>query len=643
MASLATDENPTDDFDPEEFDMSNVSNTISMGDNVKITSNWKGLEEYRNKIGIIIGRKDYGRMTLRDVRQYVIRMDHYGNIIVVGSDAFEKTIKHGVNEYPETEDRVIITSKTPDLSRYDTDRYYLKTGQIIRIHTNTMELSYVIKMDVDYDLSPASAPPNKEYTLNDFIVYDFDRPPYEPENINKFVFVHGGGSRPENTMYPGYVGKIVGESTDQGGVPVKIINTRELEMVSEGNVVYNLRDIRVIRTEVLAGPEYVWHAIRGDNEPTVTTQPRAAPRKQTRQPQKNDKIIVIQSPMRYKYYTGRLQSSEKMDGTFEVAISVQSGEVLKPLFATQFIVITPWFPEVGEYVVAPKIQGGTIAKVTKTDRDMKGSTATILPKYDIPRSKPSLFGKDKYENKKKLRGHFFTIDKKVEIANATIRRGVLEDKWDIVEGNNLVNNMLQRAMDIDTNNKKKSAKNDKKKPAEKSTRSSGGIAREEVVKYYQDERERLSEKFKRERNDFKDKIKELEHYLEIGDQARYNQIVENEKLEAKIKSAEAKEQDLDTFHCAICLEWICPISKHLFSTDELENEFTEEELNETVENDVLECDNCHKRFHSACLNSWLNTANSHGRCPFCREIINAVIPVKQLKMTWFANRLHLKF
>lgn len=715
MASLATDENPTDDFDPEEFDMSNVSNTISMGDNVKITSNWKGLKQYHNKIGIIIGRKDYGRMTLRDARQYVIRMDHYGNIIVVGSDAFEKTIKHGVNEYPETEDRVIITSKTPDLSRYDTDRYYLKTGQVVAIRTNTMELSYVIKMDVDYDLSPASAPPNKEYTLNDFIVYDFDRPPYEPENINKFVFVHGGGSRPENTMYPGYVGKIVGESTDQGGVPVKIINTRKLEMVSEGNVVYNLRDIRVIRTEVLAGPEYVWHAIRGDKEtndipnveeynlqpqihvnqrvrvtsnfgnlskykepktgtvieiidtnnisPGVSivyeikmdedgiifalgrdafeiiehvpyTEPSA---RGPRLPRENDSIIVIQSPLRYQYYTGILEElkGSPLPAVFDAKLSEVNGKIVS-LDPQQFLVITSWFPKKNQYVVAPKYRGGIIGKVIKTDMDERGlSFIEILPKYDIRNDRPIKVNYNRRGGLVRLSSNYYLIDDKVKIYNEKIRRGVLEDKW-VIEDNNLVNNMLELAKGINTNN-------DKKKPAEKSKRSPGGSEMEELVKHYQEERERLSEKFKRERNDFKDKIKELEHYLEIGDQARYNQIVENEKLEAKIKSAEAKEQDLDTFHCAICFDWICPISKHLFSTDELENEFTEEELNETVENDVLECDNCHKRFHSACLNSWLNTANSHGRCPFCREIINAVIPVKQLKMTWFANRLHLKF
>ena len=368
-----------------------------------------------------------------------------------------------------------------------------------------------------------------------------------------------------------------------------------------------------------------------------------------RPPRKDDKIIVIQSPMRFKYATGRLNSSEKTNGSFEVKIfgskSEGRGDVITSLFAPQFIVITSWFPKVGEYVVAPKIQGGTIAKVTKTDRDMNGSIVTILPKYDIPRSRSSLFGKNNNYNKKKLRGHWYTIDKKVEIANATIRRGILEDNWDIVEDNNLVNNMLQRANEL------------KKKPAEKSTRSPDCSVMEDVVKHYQEERERLSEKFKRERNDFKDKIKELNHHLEMGDRARYTQLKENEKLEhrleiggrnmlflqAKIKSAEANEQDLDTFHCAICFEWICPISKHLFNTDELEDEFTEAQLNETVEDSVLECDNCHKRFHKTCLNNWLNTANSHGRCPFCREIINAVVPVKQLKMTWFANRLRLKF
>ena len=215
---------------------------------------------------------------------------------------------------------------------------------------------------------------------------------------------------------------------------------------------------------------------------------------------------------------------------------------------------------------------------------------------------------------------------------------MLEDKW-VIEDNNLVNNMLELAKGLNTNN-------DKKKAVEKSTRSPGGSDMDDLVKHYEEEIEKLSEKYKYERimvGRAEDKIKELEHHLEIGDQARYNQVVENEKLETKIKSAEAKEQDLDTFHCAICFEWICPISKHLFSTDELENEFTEEELNETVENDVLECDNCHKRFHSACLNSWLNMPNANGTCPACREIISPAPPVKQLKMTWFANRLHLKF
>ena len=366
-----------------------------------------------------------------------------------------------------------------------------------------------------------------------------------------------------------------------------------------------------------------------------------------RPPRKDDKIIVIQSPMRFKYATGRLQSSEKMDGTFEVAISVQSREVLKPLFATQFIVITSWFPKVGEYVVAPKIQCGTIAKVTKTDRDMNGSIVTILPKYDIPRSRSSLFGKNNNYNKKKLRGHFYTIDNRVEIANATIRRGVLEDKWDIEEDNNLVNNMLQRAMDIDTNNKKKSAKIP-------STVPPGGGAMEDVVKYYQEERNKLRNEFNDERNKFKDEIKKLNNHLEIGDQSRYRQLVENEKLEAKIQATEAKieeyrarkPQDQDTYHCAICYGWIFPISKHLFSSAEIEEEFEEEDLNETVENDVLECRRCHKRFHARCLNPWLNL---HSTCPSCRfgeedgEHFFPVPPVKQLKMSWFANRLRLKF
>lgn len=329
-----------------------------------------------------------------------------------------------------------------------------------------------------------------------------------------------------------------------------------------------------------------------------------------RPPRKDDEIIVIQSPQRYQYYTGILKELKGL--TFDAKLSEANGKIV-PLYPRQFLVITPWFPKKNQYVVAPEYEGGIIGKVINSDVDERGWSFTeILPKYDIKEDRPIKVNNNRRGGLVRLSHNYYLIDDKVKIYNEKISRGVLEDKW-VVEDNNLVNNMLKLAKSLNNNN-------DKKKPVE-----------------------RLSEKFKRERNDFKDKIKELEHRLEIGDQARYNQIVENKKLEAKIKSAEAKGQDLDTFHCAICFEWICPISKHLFNTDELEDEFTEAQLNETVENDVLECDNCHKRFHKTCLNNWLNTANSDGRCPFCREIINAVVPVKQLKMTWFANRLHLKF
>lgn len=341
-----------------------------------------------------------------------------------------------------------------------------------------------------------------------------------------------------------------------------------------------------------------------------------------RPPVINDEIIVIQSLLGYQYYTGILK--ELKGWGFDAKLSEANGKIVS-LYPRQFLVITPWFPKKNQYVIAPEYEDGIIGKVVNSDVDERGwSFIDILPKYDIKEDRPIKVNNNRRGGLVRLSHNYYLIDDKVIIYNEKISRGVLEDKWGIEEDKNLVNNMLELAKDL-------------KKP------SPGGSAMEDVVKYYQEEREKLSEKIKRERNDFKDKIKELNHHLEMGDRARYTQLKENEKLEAKIKSAEAKGQDLDTFHCAICFEWICPISKHLFNTDDLEDEFTEAQLNETVENDVLECDNCHKRFHSACLNNWLNTANSHGKCPFCREIINAVVPVKQLKMTWFANRLNLKF
>ena len=54
--------------------------------------------------------------------------------------------------------------------------------------------------------------------------------------------------------------------------------------------------------------------------------------------------------------------------------------------------------------------------------------------------------------------------------------------------------MLELAKGLNTNN-------DKKKPAEKSTESLYCSAMEDKVKHYEEERKRLREKFKRERND----------------------------------------------------------------------------------------------------------------------------------------------
>jgi hypothetical protein len=246
------------------------------------------------------------------------------------------------------------------------------------------------------------------------------------------------------------------------------------------------------------------------------------------------------------------------------------------------------------------------------------------------------------------------IDESVEISNFNVREilrkplNILQDMSDQgKEDNDLVSSMIKIAKEID---------DDKMKPAKKAKLETTIGSLRDDIKGLQKE---LNSKTQKIESLWSDKlantqeIERLQHEVRMGENEITMLSRESRKWEAEVEKlsqevneleeAKAKEQDLDTFHCGICFAWICPISKHLFSSDELDEEFSEEELNQTVEDGVLECDNCHKRFHTTCLNNWLNTANAHGRCPFCREDINAVVPVKQLKMTWFANRLHLKF
>ena len=240
----------------------------------------------------------------------------------------------------------------------------------------------------------------------------------------------------------------------------------------------------------------------------------------TRFPRKNDSIIVIQSPQGYQYYTGILKElkGNLLPVVFDAKLSEANGKIVS-LGEGEFLVITSCFQN--QYVVAIGAmlgRGGIIGKVIKTDMDEQGlSFIDILPKYDIEEYRPIKVNHNRRGGLVRLSYGYYLIDDKVKIYNEKIRRGVLEDNWGI-EDNNLVNNMLELAKDLNTNN-------DKKKPAEKSTRSPGGSEMEELVKHYQEERERLSGKFKRERNTFKNKIKELEHHLEMGDRARYT-IVE---------------------------------------------------------------------------------------------------------------------
>ena len=421
--------------------------------------------------------------------------------------------------------------------------------------------------------------------------------------------------------------------------------------VPKANQIYNLRDIRIIRTEVLAGPEYVWKAIRGDFKPATLTDEPVVKKTQTRSPRKNDRIIVIQSPLRFKFAMGRLQSSARGDGSFDVKIMGsrrEGGHITTSFFATQFLVITSWFPKVGDHIVAPKTRGGIIGKVTKIHSD--GRTISILPKYDISRSRPITLGLPDFAMPFKVGYNTprHVIDESVEISNFNVREilrkplNILQDMSDQgKEDNNLVSSMIKIAKEIDNDKAKRVTEITQLRDAISGLREEINIKTQKIQSLWNDKLEHTQE------------IERLKQEVRIGENemtmmarriAIYEADIRQLSLEVnEFAEAKTREQDLDTFHCAICFGWICPISKHLFSSDELDEEFSEEELNQTVEDGVLECDNCHKRFHTTCLNNWLNTANAHGRCPFCREDINAVVPVKQLKMTWFANRLHLKF